>query len=237
MPGILMEPPGRPVPCTVSGGQPVGHSTLMSCCLSASTRSEMGRLAMCSSPSNVTGPGTSVAMAVRKRTVVPELPMKSGLSGTRSLLLPPRTTMVVSPTFSTSMPIPRSAFAMWRVSSLCSTPRSSVVPSDSAASTSPRFVIDLEPGTVQVASIAPPSGTTSIGGWEPMSEALSEAFWSAGAAAAAAAVRCTAVRYCVPYGCLGFARRGDRCARGGNSNSRKATAGDRSIDAAERQGV
>ena len=100
--------------------------------------------------------------------------MKIGASpsGRRSRDLPPRTTIVVSPTFSTSMPIATSALAMCRVSSLCSTPCSVVVPSESAASTSPRFVMDLEPGTVHVAVIEPPSGVTSSG--PAMAESISD---------------------------------------------------------------
>ena len=94
--------------------------------------------------------------------VVPLLPQKSGAAGARRRLRPPA--MRSRPLPRSLMPMPSCAKAtcMWRVSSAASTLVSSVSPAASAASTSARLVMLLEPGTRQVPS-REPAGTGTIG--------------------------------------------------------------------------
>ena len=85
------RPPASPPPSTRTRRAALGPSSSQRApsARRASTRSSIGRSRMRGLPSISTGPSARAAAAVRKRAVVPELPVNSGLAGGASALRRP----------------------------------------------------------------------------------------------------------------------------------------------------
>src|SRR5256885_2322174 len=145
---MVTSPPGTaPVPCRVNGR--VSPSSRTPKARNAFSTVPMGRSRARGSPSNRISPSASAAAGGTNRITVPARP-QSIAAGPRKPLCRPKVT-VPSAEDSTGTPRARNAASISAESRLPGTPCTAASPRQSAASTSARFVIDLDPGTPTVA--------------------------------------------------------------------------------------
>ncbi len=148
---VTLPPISQPRPETVSGSPPVGEVIEVPRERRPSTTGFSGRSRARGSPSKWTSPSASAASGSRKRITVPALPtsiVAGPVSG-------PGVMTQVSPWSSMVTPRARSPATISSVSRLRSGPRRIVGDDAMAASTSARFVTDLDPGTFTVARTGP----------------------------------------------------------------------------------
>src|SRR3954452_1585656 len=146
----VTAPPWTPSsPCTVNGARPrPSSSTRTPRARSAVIRPAFGRSRRRASPSKVTGPRLSAATGGRKRSTVPASPTSTS-AGPRSGC---GVTIQSAPSSAIPVPSARRPPAIRSVSRARSGRTIRLGPSASAARTSARAVIDLEPGRVTTAS-------------------------------------------------------------------------------------
>ncbi len=152
-------PVTRPVPRTVSGRPPVGAVSMLTPReRRASISGRNGRRRIDGSPSKVTWPCASPAIAGMNRITVPAWPT-STCAGPCSV--PGRTTQRSSSTVETLTPIARRPPAIISVSRARSGRASVDGPTPMALRISARAVIDFEPGSWTVAA----TGSAAVGGF------------------------------------------------------------------------
>ncbi len=147
---MTSPPRSPPVPLSVNGSP----SPVMSApsARSAWSTVPMGRVRACGSPSNRISPLASAAAGGRNRITVPARPQSTS-AGPRSS--PGLTSQLPAGPSTTSTPSARSASTISVLSRLRSGACRTDGPSASAASSSRRLVIDLEPGTGTVERTGP----------------------------------------------------------------------------------